>query len=1694
MYNIKLAGLDTGKFYYVKVRAKVNGYETSEWSLPFQFETPRDTMPPGRIENLSFLSEGDSFIANWEAPPLNEDGSVCGDISHYRLVFKDLDNDRTRAVTTTDTSFAMDFNRNVQMFHSPAGHIELTVTAVDLSGNESKVVVAIAQNPPPAKVKNVTAFVGVEAIALNWDASTETDLLNYEIHVGTETGFTPTIETLRATIAPGTSSFTYDSSSLVRLYIKIVAVDKFNQRADPSDEVSAQPRLTTDYDREPPGAVTGLTVTQSLASDNATSVARVSFTSREDNDLDKYEIQYRKTGETTAPWSFTTVPSDESSAEIKPLPLETSYDFRIRAVDYNANKGNWSGVIVATGVKKTSLPPAPTSVIARGGLTNLMITWTASTDPSMANWAGTYEVEVAKSLDFADPIVATTSSTLLSLTNLDKNTVYYVRARSIDPYGNIGPWSLAASENTGEVEETANKNIFSADDASGVDKDGTPFINGDIWYKIDDNDDILAMWEFFDGNWVAKQVKNLAEDSVTSETISADAILARHIKAEEITGDKLAVNAAVINNLKIQSSIEINDADGHIKSSNYTADGEAGFYMDQQQLIINQGKIKAAALEIQDSQNLLPAPYAGLDHRSEFYEDTVISDDGGILYHWPGAGRSFGGALAHEGQHTTFGFSPISSAHLITIDKGEKYIVSGYIRKYSEQQTLHAVSASLGVLVLDPYTDESTEHWSDIATTDKSIEWTRVQFVFEAAVDGVASLLIKNNGSTDASDIPVWSSFQVERVVAGRGEASPWSPPGFTSIDGESITTGSISSSDTINTGNGDIARWSINTEGAARFADVTVDGKLIVGGYEEDQEKNANVSIQSDQYSEGRAGWAIKGNGDVEFNNGTFRGILNLGRILGEELRPTMTASVSSIKLYTDATAFKDIDVASIQGTMYAYSRDDLEGIGAYTPTEPDESRIARYYIGPTTDRSLNIQVHDGPEDRAVYLDDPPAEISLTSLFVGELTTPSTPQVSREKQGFGYSSTRIEKDPTSPNRRSSTTVQQRSSIQLRSPFYPETIDYAGNESYPESEHLLESSVNFQAPADKNLISSSNALPDARPISVFKREGRASYLGYAYRLLEPVLTANVRHIQFKRSLTVGKKYIFSVHVDTLDAATGVGIYALLNDSDPMNPLEGQEMPSDQLDYVEIAPGRGIQSHNGIMVPPGNEEVRIAFEYTPTVSNANSISVYMTGPLGNIGYVYKLQMESTDYQDNLDLPDDIRARLAPTPWTTDGSTSTGAAALRLRSAPATDFDSWASSSLGKQFGGTSLVADAIEKHSPVEMELDLSSTFSSNINSGDRESARAKYRWSTAGMTYPGAKSPFLPIAAEIFWDYRNLSNSAKYSIGNSTANRYITINSQNHSNGDVNIGGGVHVLYTFNQNRNANWILVGDPYINISSGNYYRRTRVDKTGPSVDFWQNTAQTKTVNQNVSLRVDNVNVIFNTPYDVNATLIANYDPATNSRIEMRYREGYRRWDLYIIESGVTIYQTGGTGPSIGGWGTLRLERNGNRITGSYGTTQLFNLTLSQIANLQAKNAGFSLDGGKADKFELYDQMPGSNAPGELLPRSVNVNNDSGISVQGNGKIVIDMAGYYMVSGVVNGDFGGTIDRTYWLDLIEPDGTIHHLGGQVNRSDADMPFIAGSAVLYLTTSVDFRICTHTTNHESLIDRAELRIVRVV
>lgn len=1720
MYNVKLAGLDPAKFYYVRVRAKVFGYETSEWSIPFKFETPRDTMPPGRPEQVSFISEGDSFIAKWEAPPLNEDGTPCGDISHYRLVFRDMNRDVVAVERSVDTTFVMDFNRNVQMFGIAAGKIEMVISAVDFAGNEGKAVTAIAQNPPPAKVKNVSAHPSMESVRLSWSENEDNDLQHYQIHVSTEDNFLLTEGTLRALAAPGTNTFIYDTASLTRQYFKIVAVDKFNQISPESDVVSAQPKLSTDIDRDPPGPVQNFTVTQSLSPDNATAVAMVSFDPGMEEDLDGYEIQYRRTNELVLPWSFRIIPSDETSAEIGPLPLGTNYDFKIRSSDISGNKSAWSSVVVALGVKKTSLPPSPTSMTIRGGLTNLMVTWVESADETMTNWAGTYEVEVDETIGFTDSLTIKTTSTLASFINLEPNTNYYVRIRSIDPYGNVGEWSVPVTGNTGsvtvesssifwsdeepqggtendlwiktpeniqyryngidwvkaqDVELTGkNRNIYSEQDATGVDLNGIPFNNGDTWFKKDEQNAIVKMWEFYNDQWIVKEISNLAPDSVTATELAADSVTADKILAREIKGEHLAINTGIVNNLKIKSSIEIDDAEGHIKSANYVHDGNAGFYMDQQQLIINQGRIKAAALELQDSANLLPPAIAGLSFRPNSYEQMVHVENGN--YHiWPHAGRGYTGALGLEG--------PNAQANMIalpysSVDAGERYILSGYVgifQDYDQQIIPSQVSIQAVYIDLTDDTNDPIYFVSDEETINAPhYDPKRIQVVFTAPNNGVIFVGIENHGVT--ADATAWSCFQLERVVGASEVASPWRAPGVTEISGDSIRTGEITSNRTVNTPNGYIPRWSINTEGNARFADAVIDGTLTVGVREADDEGNSNISIRSDTYYPGAEGWAIKGNGDVEFNNGTFRGKLSLERAGINPLPLRMTASVSDVNSYVTSEDYETVETANIRGTTYGYKRSDAAEAGVFLPTAPDENNKGNFFIGPTTEKALNIQVHDGESEDDVYLSTPPKNVTVSALNIGEQTDSSSPPAFREDHGLRY---QIYRDDCRGYSYGSFSTENDANVTLasynaitteRSPLIPEGL--VSEVEYPESKHEWSSFVEYETPAGKNLIPAPIAEATER-IPANNLTGMETHFDWIPRAGQSGLGIPA-HAAYTTSSDGGEMILGIFRLD--DAGDYILSFDMMVDSDDIfisaRTSTEYGFASHPPDPSRSMPGNVELNRENVLHPVNTDRVtRFSFRFPNVPTGNRSVTIRVNGPIHQTFRITNIQYEFAAYKDDNDLPALMQSSSQPTPFTPSGVKVSSRVNFQLKAAPFLNSNDSRSASQLQPSVYTGSTGEAIY---PAEAVL----SFDNSYESPDRAAnsyASTRYKFSSLGVTYPGTNVPYLPAGVTLLFDYMKLqSASERPLIGGSSRHLQLTGVAQ----WGVRLGNGKTIEDGFRHpsfyaqsisvpgwtvvDQNGKCKLTGTRFVTMNP-NLNQSTDGRFFMYANEPMDNTDQSATVR--MSRYTENFGL-----YAMSSIggPVINIDPTTGARVSVSLDVYTGDWVIWKFTNYAdrTALASGSMNISSSNAAIVTLQREGNQVRFIVNATVVRTVTDSSIPP-DGRYVGIAPRRGGFNNFSASDSAESSNAIGEIKD-SVNLNNGRGLSLSSAGLISVDAPGYYLISAMATPvtQFGDANDQRFQMYADTPQGDVEITGDFVNSGGTLK--VQGSAVAYINGAV--------------------------
>jgi hypothetical protein len=150
----------------------------------------------------------------------------------------------------------------------------------------------------------------------------------------------------------------------------------------------------------------------------------------------EYELQISSDSSFTNPTSYTVTDTTVTISNLN----KGIYYWRVRAEDNTGNLSGWSGVrIFRLDITGPTVPnlvyPTNRSLL---NTTRIIFIWNRSQD----NLSGVkeYELQIASSQSFVNPITFTTSDTTLSVNNLN-NGVYYWRVSAKDNAGNSSGWS-----------------------------------------------------------------------------------------------------------------------------------------------------------------------------------------------------------------------------------------------------------------------------------------------------------------------------------------------------------------------------------------------------------------------------------------------------------------------------------------------------------------------------------------------------------------------------------------------------------------------------------------------------------------------------------------------------------------------------------------------------------------------------------------------------------------------------------------------------------------------------------------------------------------------------------------------------------------------------------------------------------------------------------------------------------------------------------------------------------------------------------------------------------------------------------------------------------------------------------------------------------------------------------------------------
>ncbi len=318
-----------------------DGHANRSAESPAVTLTPTDLSAPAVPTGLAATSGDGQVVLTWTA-------NTESDLAGYVLRRDGVDVAAVTGTSYTDTGLV---NGTTYSY---------TLVAVDTHGNRSaasspSVSATPTDQTAPEAPTGLVATPGDGQVSLSWTANTEPDLASYRV--------------LRDGVEIATVSGTsYTDAGLVNdttYSYTLVAVDSGGNRSVPSPTVTGTPT-----DLTPPAAPTGLVATRGDGG------ATLSWTANTEPDLASYRV-LRDGVEiaTVTGASFTDTG----------LTQDTAYRYTLVAVDTHGNRS-----LPSTGVDVTPTdltpPAAPTGLVATRGDGQVLLSWTANTDPDLADY------------------------------------------------------------------------------------------------------------------------------------------------------------------------------------------------------------------------------------------------------------------------------------------------------------------------------------------------------------------------------------------------------------------------------------------------------------------------------------------------------------------------------------------------------------------------------------------------------------------------------------------------------------------------------------------------------------------------------------------------------------------------------------------------------------------------------------------------------------------------------------------------------------------------------------------------------------------------------------------------------------------------------------------------------------------------------------------------------------------------------------------------------------------------------------------------------------------------------------------------------------------------------------------------------------------------------------------------------------
>jgi len=213
-----------------------------------------------------------------------------------------------------------------------------------------------------------------------------------------------------------------------------------------------------------------------LVNDKGESVIRIWWdTNSEEDAVSYYEVQWSYDGT-----NWRSVTTGGTMAEFVVAGNVTVYA-KVRAVDVEGLKSDWSSVLTITSAKDEVPPATPTGLSAEGLFQKVVVKWNPNTEEDFDHYVLEYDVN--SDFSTAEQVITETNQFII---NGEPNTTYYIHIKAVDTSGNESNWTdtvTASTEYIGALEinlQTSGYNLVINSDFT--DGNGNPTDDGwKIW-------------------------------------------------------------------------------------------------------------------------------------------------------------------------------------------------------------------------------------------------------------------------------------------------------------------------------------------------------------------------------------------------------------------------------------------------------------------------------------------------------------------------------------------------------------------------------------------------------------------------------------------------------------------------------------------------------------------------------------------------------------------------------------------------------------------------------------------------------------------------------------------------------------------------------------------------------------------------------------------------------------------------------------------------------------------------------------------------------------------------------------------------------------------------------------------------------------------------------------------------------------